>query len=719
MSTISDANVGTQTFALTVVYSQAMDTSQNPTVAFPTAGEDPTALPATLSFHSGSWTNVTTYVATYDVADANLAMPSIDVQVSGGKDAGGTAPAASTKADNFSIDTVNPIVASITPNLTTIADANAGSQKFTLTVVYSEAMNTGQNPTITFPTSGEDPTALPATLTLDGATWTSSTVFVATYDVADQNVSMPNIDVSVSGATATSGNAQADYAVANVFSVNTQSPTVASVTPNLTTVSAANVGTQKFTLTVVYSGAMNTSVTPTISFPTSGEDPTALPATLTLDGVAWTSSTVFVATYDVADQNLTMPSIDVQVSGGQNAVGNCQAASTTADLFSVNTLSPAVVSVTPNLTTIADANAGSQTFTLTVVYSGAMNTSASPTISFPTSGKDPTASPATLTLSSGNWTSGTTFVATYNVADQNVAIAAVDVLVAGRRTGRACADRVHGRRQFRHRHAEPDGPGPRAQPDHDHRRQRGEPDLHVDRDLQPGDERVGEPDDQLPDLGRDSHGLARHAVVQLRELDHERDLRRHVQRDRPEPVDVQHRRAGFGAQDTSGNAMASLTGPDLFSINMQSAAVASITPNLTTIAAANAGTGTFTLTVVFNQAMTTTQNPTIAFPTAGEDPTASPATLTFASGSWTNSTTFVATYNVVNQSLSMQSIDVQVSARRTRPAMRSRPRPPRTCSASAWSRPSSGARRRFPDTSTSTSTPPVRMPAARPFRTSR
>ena len=91
-ATINDANVGSQTFTLTVAYSQAMDTSQNPTISFPTAGEDPTASPAAISFHSGGWTNSTTYVATYDVTNASVTIPAIDVQVSGGQAAGGNAP---------------------------------------------------------------------------------------------------------------------------------------------------------------------------------------------------------------------------------------------------------------------------------------------------------------------------------------------------------------------------------------------------------------------------------------------------------------------------------------------------------------------------------------------------------------------------------------------------------------------------------------------------
>jgi large repetitive protein len=111
---------------------------------------------------------------------------------------------------------------------------------------------------------------------------------------------------------------------------------VASVTPNLTTIVDANVGSQTFTLTVVYSEAMNTSVNPTLVFPTASEDPTASPATLTLNSGSWTNATTFVATYNVTDQDATMPDVDVQVSGAKDAAGNTQVGSTLADKFSID-----------------------------------------------------------------------------------------------------------------------------------------------------------------------------------------------------------------------------------------------------------------------------------------------------------------------------------------------------------------------------------------------
>lgn len=108
LSVLADANAGNQTFTLTIGFDEAMDTGAAPAVAFPTIGEDPSSTIA-LDPTSG-WTNDTTYVARYDVVDANEEIEDIDVRVTGARDAAGNAQAQYDGADVFSIDTLNPTI---------------------------------------------------------------------------------------------------------------------------------------------------------------------------------------------------------------------------------------------------------------------------------------------------------------------------------------------------------------------------------------------------------------------------------------------------------------------------------------------------------------------------------------------------------------------------------------------------------------------------------
>ena len=72
----------------------------------------------------------------------------------------------------------------VTASPTTITDATAGTGTFTVTVIFSEAMDTGVAPTLTF-APGVAGTLEQSQRQLEPG----GTVYTATYDVSDGNVS--------------------------------------------------------------------------------------------------------------------------------------------------------------------------------------------------------------------------------------------------------------------------------------------------------------------------------------------------------------------------------------------------------------------------------------------------------------------------------------------------------------------------------------------------
>ena len=93
---------------MTVVFDQAMDTGVDPTLTF---GTD---VAGTLTFTGGVVERGdTTYTATYNVADANVDMADVTIDVTGAQDATGNAQADYTPEAEFSIDTANPSVVSV------------------------------------------------------------------------------------------------------------------------------------------------------------------------------------------------------------------------------------------------------------------------------------------------------------------------------------------------------------------------------------------------------------------------------------------------------------------------------------------------------------------------------------------------------------------------------------------------------------------------------
>ena len=214
---------------------------------------------------------------------------------------------------------------SVTPNLLSITDANVGSQTFTLTESFSEAMNTAVNPAIGFPTAGEDPTILPATLAFHSGNWISNTLYVASYDVADHDVRIPNIDVSVDDAQDSGGATVADTTVADVFGVDTLEPKVVSLHAELDDDRRRQRGDRDLHAHRRLQRGDEHVAEPLDHLPDRRPVPDGEPpATLTLQSGAWTNDTTYVATYDVADRNLAMPTVDVSVSGTQDPAGRCR-----------------------------------------------------------------------------------------------------------------------------------------------------------------------------------------------------------------------------------------------------------------------------------------------------------------------------------------------------------------------------------------------------------
>lgn len=331
---IIDATIGSETFSLTVEYDAAMNTAVNPTISFPTIDENPST---TLTFSSGAWSDSTHYVAKYNVADTNVRLLNIDVKVSGGEADNATVPADFTANNTFGIDTQNPTVVSVTPSVATITEAQVGANKFVLTVVFSEAMNTGLNPIISFPV--ENPAT---TLTFASGFWKNNTTYEATHDVADANANLASVDVRVTGAKDAEGNIQVQGDIANNFSIDTGVPTVANLTVKRRIVADNLVGKRTFVIDVQFSEAIDQTVKPLVTFPV--EKPGA---TLRHQSGAWRNSTTYRDIFNVRDIDVLLDKIDIRVTGAKDAHGSAVAQFDKANFFRIDTRNPTIIGFRP------------------------------------------------------------------------------------------------------------------------------------------------------------------------------------------------------------------------------------------------------------------------------------------------------------------------------------------------------------------------------------
>jgi len=115
-------------------------------------------------------------------------------------------------------DITPPSVSSVAVSDTLLSDVDAG-ETFTVTIDFSETMDTGINPTISFsPDHG-------GTLTSGTPSWPDSDTFTMTYTVANTDIDVDTVQIDVTGAEDVAGNSQQDYTPENEFEIDTLEPT--------------------------------------------------------------------------------------------------------------------------------------------------------------------------------------------------------------------------------------------------------------------------------------------------------------------------------------------------------------------------------------------------------------------------------------------------------------------------------------------------------------
>ncbi len=303
------------------------------------------------------------------------------------------------------VDGANPVVVSLGNTYPTISESVVGDNAFNVSVTFSENMNTGVNPTITFSPS------VSSTLTICSNTWSTSTEFIYNCTVADADVELTDIDFSASGAEANDDNSltQIYFTTINgLFDIDTLQPTVVSATAVPDPAIAGLV-----TVTVEFSEDIDAE-SATVEVTGLITDPYSVTET-DVTGSTWTG------TFTLLDENET-ETATISVADATDLAGNIMDADAT-NTFDVDTVSPTVDAVTVSHPVILAEDAG-ETFTITIDYDEDMDQSANPTITF-------SAFDGTLNLTSREWLSSTSYMASYLITDDDVHVLDIDLSIGG------------------------------------------------------------------------------------------------------------------------------------------------------------------------------------------------------------------------------------------------------------------------------------------------
>jgi VCBS repeat-containing protein len=139
---------------------------------------------------------------------------------------------------------------------------------------------------------------------------------------------------------------------------DTLAPTVSNALFSIPAITEANVG-GTLTLTITFNEAMNETVDPLVTL-------TPLPAGLTLASAAWVGGN-YVVTWTIADANIDLTTVALDVTGAQDLAGNPMDAFANATAFTFNTLDPVVTAanLAGTVTELPDGAIGETTATLT------------------------------------------------------------------------------------------------------------------------------------------------------------------------------------------------------------------------------------------------------------------------------------------------------------------------------------------------------------------
>ncbi len=404
----------------------------------PTAANLAILLNTGATVNTGNFSDLASISSTYTVGvvgsgedTADLSVTSVTGGILDGPNtnAAPIIPAGANIADTSAIlvDTTAPTVLTVTPSLTLLTDSDVGLLAFDIEFIFDESMDVSgtYNPTIML-------SPAPTGLTLNTTAWSTTSLtndtYTFRYNLADNNESVPNIDITqgflgVVLARDLAGNVQSAAVEVDAFSLDTQNPTVTAVTPSDFLITDADSGADNFYVDIDYSENMDGASTPVIGFTPNIE----ASGTLLLSASSgWQDPDTYRAYYDVADVNEQVTLTNIGIISATDTAGNTQTgyAGGGAGVV-VDTLNPSVLSIAPSTTQLTDANLGG-TFTVTVIYNSTMDATGAndPTIGF-------NLLPAGLSPNSDGWSTtnvpNDTYTYTLDLGDSDETLTGIDI----------------------------------------------------------------------------------------------------------------------------------------------------------------------------------------------------------------------------------------------------------------------------------------------------
>lgn len=361
-NTVINDDVAQGMFSIQLNFSERCDTLINPSILFVSNENIGNIL--TFSTQQSGWISEFAYLASYAVADNENEIANIGLQVEGVKDLAGNIQSTFLQNNAFSIDTRNPLLTDFSINKNLLSISDIGNQSLIIELQFDKSMQSSSIPALVF----QELSAPVLTLNTAQSSWLTPNRLRMVYNLQNQPVEDFHIDISLQNLRDLSGNRPTDFVIADVLSIDTKRPVVASASPSVSTVSDLNVGIANFKVLINFDEAMNQTQKPVVEFFENGTLNTSV--NFNIFSSNWIDETTFEATYNVVDLNVEIESLDLRVNFARDFSGNAQSFYALTDVIAVDTKNPSILSLSANTYQIASTNT---TLIITAVFDEPMD----------------------------------------------------------------------------------------------------------------------------------------------------------------------------------------------------------------------------------------------------------------------------------------------------------------------------------------------------------
>ncbi len=215
---LADADVSGGLFEVDITFQEEMNASQ--LLLIQLAGVD---ISSSISYNpfDSEWIDEMTFRAAFNTSDQNVEIENIGIEVGFGLDAAGNSQVSFELNEWINIDTKNPEIAVLLANEYILTGNDVGVGGFSILAMFSEEMDQTENPSFLFEAPNDISQVLSLNTELSG--WLNGFSYQVYFDVAQVELSVSDIQVTVNNAYDLPGNDVLPSIFSSYFSIDLMS----------------------------------------------------------------------------------------------------------------------------------------------------------------------------------------------------------------------------------------------------------------------------------------------------------------------------------------------------------------------------------------------------------------------------------------------------------------------------------------------------------------